>query len=348
MRRLLLALALLPLPAQANDGWGGLTATGLTFGRTEAVAMVSEDLTITPDRIAVDYVFRNLTGQDVTGAVIFPLPPLSLIELGWSSWNLPEDLGRDNLLNFRASVDGRSQKVKIDRVAVMTSADDWDRPAAASYDTPGRDVTALLTGMGLPLTLDVEAVRRKLARLPAAQLKRLKAEGLVVENQFESDDPVPVPAWSIVLRYHWTQTFPAKTEVRVHHDYENRPGGSVFSFDWPPVHDYQNSLVQAYCIDAPTGRKIMSTLKSGDSDGEYGYWGAAWYIRYVLRTANSWAGPIGRFHLVLDKGEAVNALSVCMPGLKKIGPTTFEVTKTNWSPQDDLEILLVRPRFGGD
>ncbi len=348
MRHLLLALALLPLPAYANDGWGGLTATGLTFGQTDAVAMLSEDLTITPDHISVDYVFRNLTGREVTGEVIFPLPPLSLVEMGWSSWNLPEDLGRDNLLNFRASVDGRQQKVKIDRVAVMTSAEDWDRPAAASYDTPGRDVTALLTGMGLPLTLDVDEVRRDLARLPAARLKRLIAEGLVIGNQFDPDDPVPVPAWSIVLRYHWTQTFPAGAEVRVHHDYENRPGGSVFSFDWPPAHDYQDSLVQTYCIDGPTGRKIMSTLKSGDGDGEYGYWGAAYYMRYVLRTANSWAGPIGRFHLVLDKGDPVNALSVCMPGLEKTGPTRFEVTKTGWSPEADLEILLVQPRIGSD
>jgi hypothetical protein len=48
----LLALAALALPAGANDGFGGLSATGLTFGQTEAVAMVSEDLSIGIDRIS--------------------------------------------------------------------------------------------------------------------------------------------------------------------------------------------------------------------------------------------------------------------------------------------------------
>jgi hypothetical protein len=54
-------------PALANDGFGGISATGLTFGQTEAVAMESEDLFISLDRITVDYVFRNTSTSDVTG-----------------------------------------------------------------------------------------------------------------------------------------------------------------------------------------------------------------------------------------------------------------------------------------
>lgn len=346
MRRLLLVIALLPLPALANDGWGGLTATGLTFGQTEAVAMVSEDLAITPDRITVDYVFRNLTAHDVTGEVIFPLPPINLLDIEVNSWNLPEDRGRANFLGFTATVDGRKQKVAIDHVAVVEPEGGWDRPASAVYDTPGRDVSARLTALGIPLTLDVEKVQSVLKRLTKSQARALSDAGLVAALPW--DESVTTPAWSVVLRYHWTQTFPAGQEVRISHSYENRPEGSVFTFAWPPEAEYQATLATSYCIDGPTGRKIMSTLKSGDSDGKYGYWGAAYYLRYVLRTANSWAGPIGRFHLVLDKGDPVNALSVCMPGLEKTGPTRFEVTRTNYSPKQDLEILLVTPRIGGD
>ncbi|QYZ69892.1 DUF4424 family protein [Neotabrizicola shimadae] len=345
MRRLLAALALLPLPALANDGWGGLSATGLTFGQTEAVAMVSEDLFISPDRIAVDYTFRNVTAQNVTGEVIFPLPPINLMSLEMSSWNLPEDRSRTDLLNFRATVDGKRQKVGIDHVAVVEDPDAWKRPASVQYDTPGRDISALLTRMGIPLTLDVEEIRAVLARLPRSQIQQLRDAGLIAQSPWDDADPVPMPAWSVVLRYHWTQTFPAGKETRVRHEYENYPEGSVFTFEWPAKEDYQRSLADSYCIDGPTGRKIMSTLKAGDSDGEHGYWGAAYYLRYVLRTANSWAGPIGRFHLVLDKGDPVNALSVCMPGLKKVSPTRFEVTKTDWTPPEDLAILLVAPRI---
>ena len=60
------------LPALANDGFGGLSATGLTFGQTDAVAMEEEKLFIGIDKITVDYVFRNTTDKDVTGEVIFP------------------------------------------------------------------------------------------------------------------------------------------------------------------------------------------------------------------------------------------------------------------------------------
>lgn len=73
---LTLTLALLAaIPAFANDGFGGLSATGLTFGRTDAVAMEEERLFIGIDRIAVDYTFRNTTDQDVTGEVISPCRP---------------------------------------------------------------------------------------------------------------------------------------------------------------------------------------------------------------------------------------------------------------------------------
>ena len=78
MRLLLSALALgsAALPALANDGFGGLSATGLTFGQTDAVEMVQEDLFIGIDKVSVDYVFRNSSDQEVTGEVIFPLPPV--------------------------------------------------------------------------------------------------------------------------------------------------------------------------------------------------------------------------------------------------------------------------------
>ena len=45
------AAALLAGAASANDGFAGITAAGLEFGKTDAVAMVSEDLRIGIDQI---------------------------------------------------------------------------------------------------------------------------------------------------------------------------------------------------------------------------------------------------------------------------------------------------------
>jgi len=41
-----LAAILFAAPTLANDGFGGLSAAGLTFGQTDAVTMEAEDLFI--------------------------------------------------------------------------------------------------------------------------------------------------------------------------------------------------------------------------------------------------------------------------------------------------------------
>lgn len=345
MRRSLFALPLLlAAPALANDGWGGLAATGLTFGQTDAVEMVSEELYIGPDRIAVDYVFRNITGSDVTGEVIFPLPPIGVWGMLEQMMNLPEDVTRENLVNFAATVDGLPVGVKIDRIAVLEEPWDENRPLAAQYDTPGRDVTAELERFGLPLTLDYHAVSTALMALPPDMQAAATAAGLADYYQGDPANGIPpegYPLWSIVWRYHWTQTFPAGAEVRVHHEYENRSPGGLFYWSDPPE-DWQQSIADRYCVDEGTSRAILRALKRPGAD-EYGNYGTALNIAYVLRTANSWAGPIGHFRLTLDKGDAKNVISLCAEGVKKTGPTTFVVEKTGYTPGRDLEILIVMP-----
>lgn len=336
-----LAAVLLASPALANDGFGGFSATGLTFGQTDKVAMETEDLAISPDRIAVDYTFRNLTDQDVTGEVIFPLPPVPLGDLINAMWNLPDEPDRENLMDFKALVDGQPVPVTIDRIAVIQPEGWWDQPLAAQYDTPGRDVTSDLVAAGLPVSLDGEAVYAAVQALPPATRDRLLAQG-VIGDYDDSDAFDLYPNWSVVLRYHWTQTFKAGAVTRVHHDYENRPTGGVFGWQDPPVEDYEKDIVRQYCIDAGTSRAIAKALSSTAVEGEGGY-GMSLNIDYVLRTANSWAGPIKRFALTLDKGDAANVISLCADGVTKTGPTTFRIEKTDFTPDKDLQILVVQP-----
>lgn len=336
---------LIAAPAWGNDGFGGLTATGLTFGQTEAIEMAEEDLFISLDRVSVDYLFRNRTAQDVTGEVIFPLPPVPMSGLMVSDWNLPDDVTQDNLVGFTATVNGQPVAVSVDRIAVIEPQTRPDSPAAL-YDTPGRDVTALLAAQGIAPTLDIGALQAQLLALPDAAKAALVAEGLV---EFTAADPaynMPAeawPAWSVVLRYHWTQTFPAHAELRVSHSYRNLPPGGLFGWTDPPAPDsYEAELQKRYCIDAGTSRGIAKRLHHV-MDGESYIMGQHWAISYVLRTANSWAGPIGKFRLTLDKGREDRLISLCADGVKKTGPTTFVIEKTGYTPDRDLEILLVEP-----
>lgn len=338
---LALATASLPTATRANDGFGGLAATGLTFGQTEAIAMEREDLFIGLDRVRVAYRFRNTTDRDVTGEVIFPLPPISLQYLMSSDFNLPED--RENLVAFTATVAGQPVTPKIDRIAVLEPIWAEGRDPAEQYDTPGRDVTAILARHAIPLTLDPATTAAQLLALPPDVQAALKSEGIA--DFYEGDPaqgfpPEAWPLWSIVIRYHWTQTFPAGAALDVAHDYENRPPGGLFGWQHPPQEDWEKDIAARYCIDDATSRAIAKRLAPA------GGIGIAYNLAYVLRTANSWAGPIGDFTLTLDKGAAENVISLCADGVRKTGSTTFEIRKTGYSPDRDLDILIVTPPPG--
>lgn len=331
-------------PALANDGFGGISATGLTFGQTEAVAMESEDLFISLDRIKVDYVFRNTSTSDVTGEVIFPLPPISLGQMWNMDFNLPDDPNQPNLLNFTVTVDGQSVTPTIDRVAVL-AGDWWDAaPGAEAYDTPGKDVTQQLASFGIPLALDYDSVNAALLALTPDQQAQMQSAGLADFYRADESSPVEaLPQWSVVIRYHWTQTFPASQALSVSHSYDNRSPGGLFGWSHPVTEEYNLKTQAQYCIDDSTSRALVKRLTVTEADGTSYVMGTAHFIDYVLRTANSWAGPIGTFRLTVDKGAKENVLSLCAEGLEKTGPTTFVMEKTDYTPKDDLRILIVQP-----
>jgi hypothetical protein len=66
-------------------------------------------------------------------------------------------------------------------------------------------------------------------------------------------------------------------------------------------------------------------------------------IDYILTTGANWAGPIGDFHLTVDKGQTNAIISFCGDGVTKTGPTRFEVRRKNFTPTADLHILILLP-----
>ena len=51
--------------------------------------------------------------------------------------------------------------------------------------------------------------------------------------------------------------------------------------------------------------------------------------------------------MVVDKGAPANLVSFCADGVKKIGPTEFEVRHTNFTPTRDVSIVILAPRQDG-
>jgi hypothetical protein len=177
-----------------------------------------------------------------------------------------------------------------------------------------------------------------LSKLPQAAKDDLAKLGYA---NFE-DNGTPYPGWSIIERYHWTQTFPAGKDVKIEHSYDGAfPGGIFIWRDPTDEADYTNTIIKQYCIDEGTQKAIKAALKK-ETDGTDTYYnGMAYYLDYVLTTASTWAGPIGSFKLTIDKGNPKNAISLCIDGIKKTGPTTFVVEKKDFTPASDISILLV-------
>lgn len=322
-----IALSVAVAHTRANDGFGGIGANGLEFAQNEKVAMKSEDLFISPDKIKVSYVFANTSDEDVTGEVIFPLPPIGLLELMNQDSNLPEDADRENLVNFTVEVDGDSITPGIERRAVRHSL-----APESGGPVNGEDVTTLLKEAGVPLTLKPERLFAALDSIPPAKLEKLVSAGLLNFYEESSGADRYNPNWAIAIRYHWNQTFPAGSEVSIHHEYDNYPPGGIWSWQHPANEDYQREIERKYCIDEAASKALTRCR-------------ASYHIRYILGTANTWKGPIGKFKLTIDKGDPRNILSLCADSVKKTSPTTFVVEKTNYTPPEDLNILIATPGY---
>ncbi len=361
-RRLLAALsfaALLSGAGAANDGWTGITASGLEFQKTDAIAMQSEDLYVGVDQIKVDYVFKNTTAADVTGTIAFPMPPITISTFMFAPTRFTaQQMDAENPLDFTAIVDGQPVTVKAEKRAYMPKPEPEPAdpnapyvppPASAEYDEPGEDVTDYLTSMGIPISLDPAKVMDALDKLPEAKAKELIDKQYVYKDDGQNGPEIRwIMAWSIGNRFSWEQTFKAGAEVKIAHSYKAWPSGGLFYwYDWTkPTKDWDSDPnadeKKKYCIDEGTGKAINAALPADPEAGNTHH-GNAFNISYVLTTAKTWKGPIGTFKLTLDKLKETNVLSVCMDGLEKSGPTTFTVTKTNYTPEKDLEVLVVTP-----
>ncbi len=322
MRPLFLAAAaaLLCGPAAANDSTAEVAAGGLVLKRTHAIDMVSEDLFISADQVRVRYVFRNRTANDVRTIVAFPLPDRDFSQEWYGDVARPTE--------FRTRVAGREVAMQVERKALVR----------------GADRTAELARLSVPVSGDYQAIAAALERLPAAERSRLVRLGLAQpEDGPTTKEDALAPAWTVKETWYWEQTFPAKAELGVEHSYTPGTGGSVGT----PLVDKTfrrsaegRSMIARYCADAAflAGVDRLARAAGGDYPTV-----PERRVGYVLKTGANWASPIGRFRLVIDKGKAGNLVSFCAPAVRKISPTRFEMVRTNWRPERDLEILIVTP-----
>ncbi len=151
--------------------------------------------------------------------------------------------------------------------------------------------------------------------------------------------------WGLQTTFYWEQTFPSRREIVIEHRYKPSVGGTVgtgFGAAGVTKEEWFPGYRKKYCIDAAfiaATERARKAAKGADS--------APFFkerIDYILKTGANWSGPIGDFRLVVDKGSPDALVSFCGTGVKKIGPTEFEMRATGFFPEHELEILIATPQ----
>jgi len=313
-------LVLLAVPALANDSAATLGAGGLELGKS-TIRMASEDLFVSPQKVRVRYEFVNDGAKDVETIVAFPLPDIDSERFAMSDMGPVTD-DPLNFVGFGATVDGTRVRVRVEQHAIHKD----------------QDVTAQVKAAGVPLNL----VIGNGAVLSTEAKQKLIAAGLA-----EGEHGGFAPLWTVRTKLWWTQRFPAGRTVTIEHRYQ--PVSGSFFFESLSLTDPEIAapLERDFCIDSATKSTIRKRLAERAKLAVAGGGGPGMLIarqtEYILTTAKNWNGPIGTFHLTLDKLKPDNVLSLCWSGrLKKSGDTLFEYTAKDFVPPRDIKLLVLQ------
>lgn len=340
MRFLLLCGALVVAsPVLANDTTAQLGTGGLVFVTNDTIEMASEHLFISADEIKVVYAFNNTLDKPQTVLVAFPMPdvqggPESMVDVPITYAEHAGIDGSDpnNLFGFKTTLNGTPVAAQLHQYAFHNNI----------------DYSKMLEKLGIPLNPLGEATYSALNALTESQVKQLTHNGLVFGMEYDAGNGWQTdvtPMWTLRSTYSWEATFPPGVSEVVHTYHPSVGGTAGVTFMSEDDDGYSARQLanyrDKYCLED----NIVATLKRQaiDQDGWTAYPYAESWISYVWSTGNNWAGSIGKFTLTVDKGKEDSLISFCGEGVKKIGPTTFEMTQTDWYPPWDreLEILIL-------
>jgi hypothetical protein len=317
--------ALAPASALADDSSAALGAGGVVFTRSADIRMADEWLKISPKQVSIRFTFVNDGPRDIDLIVAFPLPDIDTSEYTMSplGTTLEDPV---NFVGFKVSQDGRPVAVNAEQRAFYKD----------------RDVTDVVRAAGLPVNVVNQAGFQKLDKLTPAQKAALKKAGIAEWESSESAHPL----WLVRTRFWWKQHFPAGKPVVLAQSYQPVTGQSLLGDSiFAPHSEEMRRYRSDYCFDfmaADAASAMIRAARKADPDGG-GYIDAS-DTEYILKTGNNWKGPIGHFHLVLDKLKPANVLSLCWGGnLLRTSDTTWESDIKDFAPTKDIKLLVLSP-----
>lgn len=328
---LLVFLLAAAFPARANDSTAELTVGGLVFVPNPDVEMRAEDLYVSAREVRVQYRFFNKADRDVTVLVAFPMPEIR-IEHQDANIAVPTE-DPVNLLDFRTEANGAPVATKVEQRVIAL----------------GIDRTRHLAELGIPLAPHLRSTGEALDRLPRARWDELLRLGLAEIEEYDIGQGMRAhlaPRWALQTTFYWEQTFPSRAETVIAHRYRPSVGataGTSVGVRHAENEPHMAGYRRKYCIDrdflaAVERARVAAKAETPPFFEER--------IDYVLRTGANWSGPIASFRLVVDKGDADSLISFCGEGVRRIGATQFEMRKTDYVPEGNLSVLILKRMRG--
>jgi hypothetical protein len=317
----------------ANDSIVEITPKGLQFKKEENISIEKEELYISLKKVEVSYVFRNHSDKDITVEVAFPVPPYwgaDVANISFSHYPL-------NFSDFIVEVNGK----KIDyKKEVRAFADGKDKV----------DITDILRGLNISIEdfggfgSNKPFEKNDILKLSRKDIDRLVKLRIIENLSGDKIKPNWVPWWTVVMKYHWTQTFPANSTVNIRHSYTPYHGGEYQRFGkWrnDPLGEIREEIIKESCLDQEIKKAIEKKIRARvEKTGKIVHLDYSW-ISYILTTANNWKKPIKDFYLILDKPENT-ILTLCFDHeLIKTSPTRFESHIENFIPEKDLKVYFI-------
>ncbi len=303
----------------ANDTIAEITPQGLQFKTEENISIEKESLYISLKKIEVSYIFKNHSSKDITAEVAFPVPLYKIHELLIGNHShKPINFG-----DFKVEVNNKQTSYKKEIRALVN----------------GRDYAPLLQSLNISIEdfgkYDFANPDRgnDILRLRKEDRKKLLDLGILIGRE---------PTWTVDMKYHWTQTFPANGSVNIKHSYTPYYGSVYQVFQkWENEVRGGIGVAESSCLDPKIEKAIEKRMLAKVKETNKVITLNCDWVSYILITANNWRKPIKDFHLIIEKPQNVIA-SLCFDHkLSDTSPTRLEAHVKNFIPEKDLKVYFI-------
>lgn len=315
-------MSALVVSAYANDGVGHVGVGGVQYIKSDNIAMHSEELYVSKDKITVDYQFKNLSNQDITETILFPLPAVQANEYY-------QNVDYRHLLinSFKIWANGKPVMPTVNvRTFMKPIGTDKAVDVTAEFKACGLSDTELKYPWVYTIDTRFVSIAEKLRDCKNPKIAKMidKTKPLTTEEALH--DAVH---WETQIIYSWQQTFKAGAITRVKHSYQPLVGGGVH---------FSEVEYQDYCI----GNAVKKAIAGSESKDMLPYSS----VGYILSTGANWAKPIANFKLTVERDND-EVVSFCWAGKSHVinqGNGVFTITEKNFTPTKELDVVFLKVR----